>query len=67
MGTLKHFYKQDSITGLFCLPEILAGKEESSHLYLLHASLAVKLVIIAQHKSEFFEQFSGQECAVSVL
>lgn len=45
-GTLKHFYKQDSITGLFCLPEILAGAEESFHLYLLHASLAVKLVSI---------------------
>lgn len=66
-GTLKHFYKQDSITGLFCLPEILAAaKKESFHLYLLHASLAVKLVIIALHKSEFFDQFSGQECAVNV-
>lgn len=65
-GTLKHFYKQDSITGLFCLPEILAGTQESFHLYLLHASLAVKLVIAALHKSEFFVQFSGEECAVSV-
>lgn len=65
-GTLKHFYKQDSITGLFCLPEILAGTEESFHLHLLHASLAVGLVNIALHKSEFFAQFSGQECPVSV-
>lgn len=65
-GTLKHFYKQDSITGLFCLPEILAGTQEGFHLYLLHASLAVELVIAALHKSEFFAQFCGQECAVSV-